>query len=67
MVLTERRRLSKNNKSEYRKLNKTMRTEVRSAKERWIGEKCEEMENLQKKHNSYEMHNKVKGMASILK
>ena len=38
----------------------TLHTACRSAKEQWFVERCEEMEDLQRKHQSRLLHEKIK-------
>lgn len=49
----EKRGLVKINRAEYRKLNKIIRSLVKLTKERWMKEKCEDMEELEEKHDIF--------------
>ena len=44
----------------YKEMNAITRRKIREAKERWLSEKCEEIEDLQKKYDSFNVHKKVK-------
>lgn len=63
--LMERRRLVKNNKEEYNQMNRTIKAEIKKAKERWMRDKCREMEDLESRHNTHQMHKKIKEIAGI--
>lgn len=61
--MIERRRLYKNNREEYKKLQNIIRNEIKTAKQRWMKKKCEEMKNLISKHDLFNIHGKVKEVA----
>lgn len=42
----ERRKKSKRNKAEYKRLDREIRRKCNKAKERWINDKCDEFEML---------------------
>ena len=56
--LMEDRRINKNNQDEYERLNKEIRHKCNLAKETWLKEQCEEMEN----QNSKDLHRKIKDL-----
>uniref|UniRef100_A0A8D8W5N2 Craniofacial development protein 2 n=2 Tax=Cacopsylla melanoneura TaxID=428564 RepID=A0A8D8W5N2_9HEMI len=58
--LMEERRLCKGRPNDYRNMKILVRRKIREAKEKEVKERCEEIEALQKKHDSYNMHRKVK-------
>lgn len=60
LEMMEKRRQCKHNTIEYRDLKNTIRRKIREAKEKDARERCEEIERLQKKHDSYNVHRKVK-------
>lgn len=60
LEMMDSRRKVKNNPDEYRNINKEIRKQIRTAKEREIQEKCNEIENLQLKYDSFNVHRKVK-------
>lgn len=62
--LMEERRKYKNAPLQYKELNKIIRRKCRNAKEEWMSEKCREIELLQEKHDSFNIHKKVKEMTN---
>ena len=52
-------------RDKYNQLNKEIINDCRKAKEIWFNKKCEEIEELEKHHNSKEMHAKVKSYGGI--
>ena len=46
--MQERRRLKHTNKAEYERINKQIAKECKEAKENWLNNQCEEIENLEK-------------------
>ena len=61
--LMEERRNSKGNKDEYRTINKVVQKKIKEAKEEYLAAQCEEIEELEKKYDSFHMHKKIKEMA----
>ena len=45
LQLMEKRRLSKNNKEEYEKIDKEITEKCNAAKEKWFDERCQEIES----------------------
>ena len=45
--MQERRRLKHTNKAEYERINKQIAKECKEAKENWLNNQCEEIENLE--------------------
>ena len=61
--LMKKRRSVKNKKTTiYKELNRKIQAECRKAKEKWIEEQCEELEDLEKK-NIQQMHSNIKRMS----
>lgn len=60
LEMMDRRRKMKNNPDEYRSINKEIRKQIRAAKEKEIQQKCTEIEYLQSKYDSFNVHRKVK-------
>lgn len=58
---------SKTNKNKdpikYRETQKEIRFEIMRAKEGWLVERCKEIEELEAKHDSFNMYKKVKQAA----
>lgn len=67
LKLMEQRRLAKTNVEEYRHLQKEIKKEIKQAKEKWMSEKCAEMEDIMAKHDLFNMHKKVKEISGIFK
>ncbi|XP_060533833.1 uncharacterized protein LOC132706497 [Cylas formicarius] len=59
-LMDERRKYKTTDINRYRELNRAVRSECRKAKEGWLAEKCSEMEALQNKHDSFNLHKKIK-------
>ncbi|CAG9834529.1 unnamed protein product [Diabrotica balteata] len=67
LKLLEQRRLTKTNKTEYRHLQRRIKKEFKLAKEKWIRERCDEMEDVISKHDLFNVHKKLKEMSNIFK
>lgn len=60
LQLLEDRRKSKNDKTKYNDINRQIRKEIRMAKEVWLKAQCEEIELLEQKYETFNMHKRVK-------
>ncbi|KAL3271916.1 hypothetical protein HHI36_022386 [Cryptolaemus montrouzieri] len=60
LELMEKRRLAKNEPTTYRQLQNSIKGKIKLGKEEWIEELCEEMENLDSKHEVFNMHKKLR-------
>ena len=58
-LMTERR-LNKRDVQEYNRIDKEIKTKCKLAKEQWLSDQCEEIEELEKHHQVQRLHNKVK-------
>lgn len=58
--LMEQRRKCKENEKAYVSLHAQITTKCKEAKEKWLKDKCELIEQLQKTNNSKRMHDKIK-------
>lgn len=67
LELMNERRTHKANPTLYAELNKRIRRKCRDAKEQWMSEKCSEIETLQEKYDTFNLHKKVKEMANCNK
>lgn len=65
MNLMERQRLIKENQMEYKKIQTTIKREIRTAKQNWIKEKCVELESLMLKQDLFNIHRKVREIAGL--
>ena len=48
----------------YKEIDKEIRHMCKERKEAWWNEKCKEIEELERKHNTKEMHSKLKEMST---
>lgn len=61
MELMEQRRLAKtHNVDLYKSLHRTIKNEIRHAKEEWMNGRCQEIEDLSKRHDTFNVHKKIK-------
>ncbi|KAL3267203.1 hypothetical protein HHI36_011339 [Cryptolaemus montrouzieri] len=67
LELMEKRRFAKNEPTTYRQLQNSMKGKIKLAKEKWIKELFEEMENLDSKHDVFNMHKKLSEVARLFK
>jgi len=58
-LIAERRKF-KRNEPEHKKRHKEIQKRCRKEKEKWLNDKCEEVEYLRKKHQDRDMHKKLK-------
>lgn len=67
LQLMELRRQQKilQNQGEYNRIHRTIRGKIRQAKEKWMEERCSELENLQQKGDFFGMYKKTKEMAGV--
>lgn len=59
-LMEERRRVKSNNTQEYWAIHRNIRKKIREAKAKWMTEKCSEIEDLNKKHDLFNTHKKIK-------
>lgn len=62
-LMDERRQHKATNKSEYKKIQKTIRSKIRKAKNVWFEEQCKEIEVFDQPHDSFHVYKKVKELA----
>lgn len=65
LVLMERRRAHKNNLVKCKRLQSIIKKEIRMAKQRWMADKYEKMEDLISRHDLFNIHSKVKEIAEF--
>lgn len=64
--LMDKRRIFKNKcEQQYKTIQRQIRNKIRVAKENFYKTKCEEIEELQQKHDSFNIHKKVKELAGL--
>lgn len=59
-LIQQRRRWKNKDEARYREIYRQIRFEVKKAKETWMEQKCREMEELQRKHDEFNIHKKLK-------
>lgn len=64
-LMVERREWKNKNLKEYRRIHKLIQKQIKVAKEKWWREKCEEIEELDAKFDSFNMHKKIKEMTGM--
>ena len=57
-LMSERRKF-KRNEPEHKKRHKEIQKRCRKEKEKWLNDKCEEVDYLRKKHQDRDMHKKL--------
>uniref|UniRef100_A0A8D8V3E1 Craniofacial development protein 2 n=1 Tax=Cacopsylla melanoneura TaxID=428564 RepID=A0A8D8V3E1_9HEMI len=66
-LMDERRKYKNVNGQKYKEINRKIKNEIRKAKEKFNYEKCLEIEMLDKIHDSFNMHKKIKEMTGTNK
>lgn len=61
-LMEKRRQYKTKEASKYKEVQKAIRRKIREAKEKWLSEKCIEIEELDKKYDSFNLHRKIKEM-----
>lgn len=64
-MMEERRQLKNRDQTKYKEKQKEIRKEIRKAKEKWFSEECTEIEEMDKKHDTFAMHKKIKRSLGI--
>ena len=59
-LIENRKQFNNSDRDEYNTLNKQINLGCKNAKEKWLVNQCEEVEQLEKQYKSREMHNKLK-------
>lgn len=67
LQMMEVRRIVKNDPDKYKESQTCIKREIRKAKGIWMKNQCTEIENLERKHDSYNLHKKVKEAAGMYK
>ena len=63
--LMEHRRVSKNDKNMYKQLQTKITQKIRQAKTGYLTNQCKIIEEFEKKHDSFNMHKRVKEVAGL--
>ena len=61
-LMDERRQFKNRDFTKYKEVNKQIKYKIKDAKEKWLKQQCEEIEEYQKKHDSFNTHKKIKEM-----
>lgn len=56
----------KNNKTKYKIIDNLIKRKIKITKEKLIEEQCEGIEDLNKKHDSFHLHKKLKDLAGTI-
>lgn len=68
LELIDKRRTFKNkNEERYKDTNKIIRRKIKQAKEDWLDKKCSEIEELDRKHDTMNLHKKVKEGTGLIR
>ncbi|CAG9837494.1 unnamed protein product [Diabrotica balteata] len=62
--MDERRKFKNKNAEKYQQIHKTIRTKIRQAKEKWFSNECREIEQYERKYDSYNMRKKKKSLTN---
>ncbi|XP_030751542.1 uncharacterized protein LOC115879046 [Sitophilus oryzae] len=62
-LMEERRKHRNKNERTYKKINNKINKEIKEAKEQWLQIQCREIEALEQKHDTFNLHKKIKTMA----
>lgn len=63
--LMDLRRENKLNKEKYDSIQLSIPKKIRQAKEKWYGDLCSEIEELDKKFDCFNMHKKIKELITL--
>lgn len=64
-MMEDRRRVKSRDTAIYKKIDKDIKQAIRNAKNDWMRERCAEIQLLQQKHDSFNLHKKVKEAAGL--
>ena len=65
--MMDKRRMAKSKPLEYRQLNQRIKKMCKIAKEDWMKEQCDEVENLERSHAYRTLHQKIKNLTKLKK
>ncbi|KAI5707314.1 hypothetical protein M8J77_000030 [Diaphorina citri] len=66
-LMDMRRSVKNRNNDRYKQIHKEIKKKSREAKQKWLEEECKEMEDLQRKHDSFNLYKKIKELAGLSK
>lgn len=64
-LMEERRSFKNQDQQKYQLINKEIRKKIRAAKEAWFVNQCKEVEELQKRHDTFNLHKRVKELTGV--
>lgn len=64
-LMDQRRKFKNKDEVMYHTLQRNIRSKIRQAKEEWLTIECKEIETLEAKHDSFNVHKKVKQAAGV--
>ena len=62
-LINNRNNMKKTNANEYKEISREIQKKCRAARTKWIEVECREIENLESKNNTREMHKRIKAMS----
>ena len=62
-LINKRNNMKKTNTNEYKEISREIQKECRATGTKWIEVECREIENLESKNNTREMHKRIKAMS----
>lgn len=63
-MMEERRKYKNRDITKYREIHGKIKTKIRDAKEKWLSDKCTEIEQYEKRYDYHNMHKKIKEMTN---
>lgn len=64
-MMESRRKAKDRDTTKYKQIDKEIKGSIRKAKSRWLEERCSEIEALENKYDSFNLHKKVKEAAGM--
>lgn len=64
-LMEERRTFKNQDRQKYKLIDKEIRKKIRDAKEAWFVNQCKEVEELQKRHDTFNIHKRVKELTAM--
>lgn len=59
-LMEDRRKVKNINIEKYKQIQRTIRRKIREAKEKWMTDRCAEIEELDKKYDTFNLHKRIK-------
>lgn len=64
-LMEERKKYRNREVERYKQIHQKIKKEIKKAKETWLDKKCDEIEELEKKHDTFNLHKLIKEAAGI--